>query len=79
MSEIMSKSKMKATSTGLETKGDILGCEKTSYRCTLGCIDSQIFCYLTSCKLKGTTWIPRGPPSLDTSTGLSMPLQDHDG
>lgn len=35
--------------------------------------------YLISCELKGTTWIPRGPPSLDTSTGLSMLLRDGDG
>lgn len=37
------------------------------------------FFYLTSCELKGTMWIPKGPPSLDTSTGLSMLLQDSDG
>ena len=30
--------------------------------------------YLRSLPLKGTTWIPRGPPSFDTSTSLTMSL-----
>lgn len=32
--------------------------------------------YLRSLPLKGTTWIPRGPPSFDTSTSLTMSLGD---
>lgn len=35
--------------------------------------------YLRSLPLKGTTWIPRGPPSFDTSTSLTMSLGDGDG
>lgn len=30
--------------------------------------------YLLSLALKGTTWIPRGPPPLDTSTGFNISL-----
>jgi len=32
--------------------------------------------YLRSLPLKGTTWIPSGPPSFDTSTSLTMSLGD---
>lgn len=35
--------------------------------------------YLRSLPLKGTTWIPRGPPSFDTSTSLTMSLGDGGG
>lgn len=35
--------------------------------------------YLRSLPLKGTTWIPRGPPSFVTSTSLTMSLGDGDG
>lgn len=35
--------------------------------------------YLRSLPLNGTTWIPRGPPSFDTSTSLTMSLGDGDG
>ena len=31
--------------------------------------------YLMSTELSGTTWIPRGPPSLPTSTGFSIALR----
>lgn len=33
-------------------------------------------CYLRSRPLKGTTWIPSGPPSLDTSTNFTISLED---
>lgn len=36
-------------------------------------------CYLRSRPLKGTTWIPRGPPSLDTSTNFTISLEDRGG
>lgn len=35
--------------------------------------------YLRSLPLKGTTWIPRGPPSFDTSTSLTMSLGNGNG
>lgn len=35
--------------------------------------------YLRQGPLKGTTWIPKGPPSFDTSTSLTMSLGDGDG
>lgn len=35
--------------------------------------------YLRSRALKGTTWIPKGPPSLETSTSFTMSLWDNDG
>lgn len=49
----------------------------------LACLTAPRFCsgyfYLRSLPLKGTTWIPRGPPSFDTSTSLTMSLGDGDG
>lgn len=48
-----------------------------SSTCPLNRLGSGRF-YLRSLPLKGTTWIPRGPPSFDTSTSLTMSLGDGD-
>lgn len=34
--------------------------------------------YLPPRALKGTTWIPKGPPSLETSTSFTISLWDND-
>lgn len=52
------------------------GCRRNAGIAKAASIPDKFWSYLTSSELKATTWIPRGPPSLDTSTGLSMPLQE---
>lgn len=52
------------------------GCRRNAGITKAASIPNKFRSYLTSSELNATTWIPRGPPSLDTSTGLSMPLQE---
>lgn len=53
-------------------KINIYSCVEVTSTYLLSC--SCGYFYLRSLPLKGTTWIPRGPPSFDTSTSLTMSL-----